>query len=1023
MNKRIFKFIPAALAMVALASCNADDVWESSASNENNAGSLVVNIESPVEIGNSMRSSFYKGNDGKDQRIFNTNDWLRVYDEFLQKYDRYQYQTADVFTTTDKNVSKDNATYTFFPSDMVEYGTWKPETGIFALMKLAVYDGAANKEDGHLYYAEETRTVDGKTVLAYTSNIPEFGVVDNTNTEKLVGTNVYLTGMLRVKIQNGAGNVKTIRVRSLTENDELNKDMPLWGYFEADLDTEHAMSTSVNESKLVKSSEKLATNFAKEQDEKLATLYVDLDAEQMKNYTSYVYIPIIATDNLVNLGKKDPAAVYEKLVVDYLEEGKDSWEDDAVEVATFENQVIYAHGSYVNGKKADEEAVHEMVIEGGDITVTPKLNGLKEINDALVKYAAVEGNEITINVVLGEEGLTIPNLNDGNFTPEAKKLLVPELTKDIVLNITSGSFKGEDLIIEDLGKVGTGKLTIKLSGTSEASTSTKVVSNSGHAIALVGATEDNTFAGVEVDNAQCEFTLGAKMTGDITVKKADKFILAINPGNDVVAGGEGVQVNEIVVDAAIYNNITTTDAAVTVTEKGSVNSATITTESGDVTIFGGVTFVTTTSGFVTISGVADANKQGNIGNLTTGGDVKIDLLKEAEAIRGKMTLNGKEEQTIILNQGYIKAIDATAAKKVTVTHETGMEKLTAVKTVTTPEDNDNVTFEKSTWNGEYIGDSFKSDYVNTDVYTASQFATKTLENGAIILNADIDLNNIAWGKQSRVLSGAFSGRFHTIYNLNLTLENKNFGMGLFVNMGGSESLIQRVTIDGVTVDNKNKLSKIGVFAGTVSGGKKTFSEVEVKNVKYADGSNAERTIVGGLIGYVDEGAEVELKSVKTAGAIEGYHSLGGFIGGVAATGTVTIDKDCSTTATINRTFNSAKDQDLEYLKVGRYIGTIAKDADVTITTAVAADVNKALNAGITADFKGKMQKGYQGTGETYNFYDIVFEQTLIGYSDLVKDTKANIAVGTAKAAEYIISEYAKGDKDSNKYLYYVNRPE
>lgn len=909
MKKSILKFFPAALAMVALASCSADDVLETARNNELGKKSMIVEIEDPVmDLGN-MRSSMHITNRG-NERIFNTSDWLRAYDAQLQKYDRYQYaQDNNKFTSDDDNVL--NPKYMLFPSDMVEYGTWKSETGLFALMKFAVYDGAEGKTDGHLSYAQESRTINGADVIAYTSNLPEFGMIDDLEDGQLINTKaVYLTGFLRIKIENGARNVKAIRVRSLNEDGSPNTKMPLWGYFDAILDGETTPVTyKTNKSKLVVSTEKLAKTYETSHPDR-TTLIVDLTGE-IKNYTSYVYIPIVPTSTTVDAENSEVR--YPKLQVEYLEEGEGkTWEKNAKVITTFLNKEILSHQGYATKQKAqDSDPSEEMVINGYPLTSTATT--LTTVNNYLADLD-IDQKELTIDfteqvasfVVTGGQGtailgdyedytLEIPaswtgkydkvtlNFNgksgeanmvgllttsvstddftwdvtdkDGTVHQKQKitlhKMVVENNSEaEIVINVSKGSSNKRDVAVdvtENKGTVTLGKNVYTISG--KAGEIVVDATNSTAADVTVEATEGGD-ANVQVVGGTVK-TLTNNGSGTVTVNGATVTKIDNNGGDVTVE--ENAIVNTLNNNGE--GNVTVTGARVI----GLVNGV----KGGD------ITYTNITGRTDNISSLAagrkfsfkNENKVVNTNLIHTIAvqaatveiaNVDIDTYLRFSAPLTSVSLENCEVASLLHNTtGKAIKLNTKGNTFIGEVKELKDGTLTAYGTIEKPF----MTFE-SEWNGETTAPAVITKAVSAtyDVYTAAELsqllkATTGLPTLTVNLYADIKLDP----------------------------ENKNnkwTGIEAYRNVTGSKMFngndheISNVNI--TTPANKNNwLSGTGFINNTGSSDKFTAKNLKLTGVNTTAIKNFENKI-GGIGGFV--GVQ------NNAGEYEGISVTGGFLG-------------------------------------------------------------------------------------------------------------------------------------------------
>ena len=196
---------------------------------------------------------------------------------------------------------------------------------------------------------------------------------------------------------------------------------------------------------------------------------------------------------------------------------------------------------------------------------------------------------------------------------------------------------------------------------------------------------------------------------------------------------------------------------------------------------------------------------------------------------------------------------------------------------------------------------------------------KTFENYTVTLDADIDLNNVAWtpigpsGDSKNKFMGTFDGCNHTISNLKVTQEAGYHAAGLF---GALNGIVKNLIIDGATIENLSSgpstVNGTAVVAGSIytSG---LIDKVTVKNATvhgnrylggisgYVYGSITNCSVetitlvatpdnltgtydngdkVGGIVGYIVKdgpNGTVESCTVKNA-TIQGYRDIGGIAG-------------------------------------------------------------------------------------------------------------------------------------------------
>ena len=884
MKMNYFKILPAALAILALSSCNSDDFF--GLDNLDGKKTMVVNIAEPETDEDFTRSSFY----GSNQRIFNAADQLRAYDAQLQKFDVYTYQTADKFTTEDP-VLEGTPSYMLFPANMVNYGAWKKNVGMFALMKLA-------DDHGVLTYGEETRTIGGNDVTAYLSNIPEFGAVTAMEDGALQANAVYLTGMLKIKIENGASNVLAIRVSSLTSGGVANETLPLWGYFDAKLDAESALTAAANKSKLIPSTEALVP--AKTADN--AVLVVDLPAGQMKDYTSYVYIPIIPTTTKAENGT---TGKYPKLKVEYFDTSGDknarypsteladngTWK----ELTTFTDKQIKTNTVY--SKKADGT---EMKI--GGFTLEVNATGLKDINDAIAKYSTLSGKKTIVVKLAGD--LSIPAANDGNYVEGAKKILLPQLNDNLTIQIDGASLTTNELVIEDKEGVtaGAGKFTLELITADK--TCTKVNSSSAHAIELkTSGDEDTKFAGVEMHNTASELTLNGNFTtipAEFKATDMKSLVIATDPKLAIVS-------------------------SVPVTIKSGIDNA-----SGVVAKGGASVIVDKAADGATIKLIdvqaAVTNKVGESADVLVeaGTITKLKLYKDITKLQmtggtianlwGDKNDEGKFEPT----NNLLISTSGTAVINTVGAYTAGI----AAK---------QLQF-KSTWKN--TGDIAAAAFTGGKIYTAAQLASIALTSDAE-LATDIEIvptpaegKSTVWASKDLAAKN-FDGKNFTIKGLNAPL---------FKDITGGDDAGHKTTVKNLKLTNVNiaTAKNAGALAQTTVTDKFVdFVNITVEGTSIGAAvgpADLQSENVGGLIGKSQATSTITNCSAQIK--VQGFTALGGLIGN-AAGGALTFVKGANkSNVSFERTVKiTGTSKVMQYAEVGNLIGTVSAATDITIGVA------------------------------------------------------------------------------------------
>ena len=386
------------------------------------------------------------------------------------------------------------------------------------------------------------------------------------------------------------------------------------------------------------------------------------------------------------------------------------------------------------------------------------------------------------------------------------------------------------------------------------------------------------------------------------------------------------------------------------------------------------------------------------------GDVEVALTAEGEAITGTLEMTGAAK-TLTLKQGYIDEIEVNVSnagswedKYINVVLNDAKEGLAAFLALTQTEGD--AYFTESVWDGEYATNAkYKNQFAQVDgagrfVYTATQLARTWAYSSDAKLANNIDLKSNAFKGIEK--GGNFEGikvpelgvkegklKFPTIKNLKLE-EGKN---GLFTNIT-SAATISNFTIDGVTtaLPTDAASENIGAIAGTASAAV-TIENVTVKNINIAGATGKALSNVGGLIGQAK--APIDVTDATVAGTIDGYKSLGGFVG---TTNKVSTFDGCDASAiAFNQTFNSPTAMDIDYATIGGFIGNVTDAVAVTVTEGVAP-------ATINYDKPAKMYVS-DTSSETGNFYTYEARQNFIGFSGNDNST-ATIAPSVINGTKY-----------------------
>lgn len=890
--KKFFKLIPAALAVVALASCSNDELFgEKAEVVQKVKDGLTVQVEDLDGASTRQANAAFNGHGV----VWEEGDQINVYDNKLTMYDEYKFVKDE---KKFKGVNEEGATrisstqYALFPADRVDYAGWASE-GTKAVMRIPEV----------IFYDEESEFGSGKN-YAYVSNLPMWGTASGSYPEAEVSLH-YLTGVLRLNITNAfAKEANFIKIES-------QDDQPISGAFQAFLSEG---STVKDEAYLEQGSAALQTANA---------IYIDL--RNAPSYITNLYIPIIAR------------------YYDYLKVGYTNIELDATALPENSEQIIEALD---NLAWVEDETEGWKTIRNWDAGITfnrGKMRSLYEetqfdlsgvttcemLSETFAQYANYELGkdtpadvlELTIGGEPGDEnsGLFVTRTSE-NYKDDYTIYLPNMKPKKIIVNIPAG-IKTDDntpdlmIVDKDIKDPFAGELVINVmeAGIAEGTLNSITVNMPKADFRLAGQIAEGTISafdrqsgrgGIQIKNVDDVFfgdgETATEITADVTVNTAKtvnitdlaKLISSLDVVNtkniqevNVNAGGELEGVLEVL-NATVNCDGTQGAEAYVYGSKGTVN----------------------------IGGEA-----GNMNSLYTIGDVNIANTAENVAIKEVLSLLGNN--TVTLKQGYIAAIvydqnagefaDAEGvgkygkasagnygkyyvkplenlttsdcrAKIVTIKlDEIIGDGLTAIGSV----QDEMLTFDgaqaasgahiwnfikftDSKWGGKVPGEDFQeyaSGKEDGHIYTATELAAIegcAVEDGIVLYN-NFDLNNEPWtnpdltvnfdGEDPRWATAQAADhlariedvcaidllkedKVHTISNLYLKDETDNTAtgdyedeqFGLLGKFEGEEC--KNFIINKVKTKTLDGTIQIGAVAG-VTEGAKSFTNIQVANAK------------------------------------------------------------------------------------------------------------------------------------------------------------------------------------------------
>ena len=405
--KSFFKFVPAALALMALASCSENDLLGESNVVEKVKGGLTVEVEQLGGDVTRQGNATYNGH----AVVWQENDQINVYDNKLTMYDEYKFKADQkkfigVNTSGTTNIS--TTEYALFPANQVDYAGWSSQ-GTKAVMRIPQL----------IIFDEESEFGSG-TNYTYVSNLPMWGSATGTYPEAEVSLK-YLTGVLRINLQNVFAEKATfLKIES-------QDDQPISGAFQAELSDKDG--NVITDAKLEGGTSALSTANA---------IYVDL--RNVPSYLTNIYVPIVARDyDYLKVGitkmvatEASPLKDNEEQIVSDLDllawtgSATSGWE-------TLRNWDAGVTFSRAKMKSITEEAQYDLagVTTCEMLTETFKQYANYKIGDANI------ADVLTLNIG-GTNGLAVTRTGNENYKDDYT-IYVPETEVDkIVVNIPAG---------------------------------------------------------------------------------------------------------------------------------------------------------------------------------------------------------------------------------------------------------------------------------------------------------------------------------------------------------------------------------------------------------------------------------------------------------------------------------------------------------------------------------------------------------------------------------------------------------
>lgn len=1032
--KGIFKLIPAALAVFALASCSTDELEGSKIQEQTivSKGDLRITCD-PFDNDTPTRAM---RNDNFGQLTFQDDDLVNVYDEGLYSVDFYKFQTdAFYYANTDEEMVA-VPKYGVLPGDLVKKAYTDRPTRTTRV----------DIEIPHIIkYTAESE--DAENAL-YACNLPAFGYA-NQNADDPdhkyveIASLRYMVGILKIKLEKAVSNASWLKLtnKGFDGVEGTGDEKMLSGIFTAELFSDPAKRKDV---KLQVLDETLPVH---------PELYVDLRA--VPSNTSVIYIPVVPgldgdLDNVTleytpNRTEDDPDLIPD---ADWV----------AIPGMTFASTEFKQHSRY-SGEYAFEFAdlcpkvVSDILAQYSenpadvniDITKSFTIDGTDANISRFIKLPSFGGQNVNVNINLAESFATWKNTNPwrleftdadpenpfkGTVTLNIGTSLKAGKNERIAANLKEGTLvlagdfqkfrADETIVLTSAGKVKIGNGT-----TTTSNVVWKAVGNDIKAIEIANnATVDVTGVGIDLTAAKNlteTVVVDGNFTGDIDAGPVTESVSVGSTGvqngdidgsdatttitmagtmtGDItyVAGGTQKEPSTVTVSGDLTGDI---DGSVivqptVVNVSGSVSGgidltsavwATVTLSGEKNTVGGNIIMPAAVKGSLDITtGKEDAVLTAVGGFVTTKGDVNIEMTHEGIAIAGQLTMLGANK-TLTLKQGYVATVCSDVqnagsweSKITKITFASG-EGLTAFNKLALAKENQ-VIYGKSTWNGELITDAtfknketevvYNGATITTNaVFTACQLATLGTANTTVKLYNDFDLAGAGAGAAKWV---GFDAESLTSFE---------------IEKGAEKAKVR--TIENLNLENAAAKGLVNTLSGTAM----LVKDLTIKNVTGAKEADADG--IGALagantgVGTIENVTVTGLALAPATGKC--YTKVGGLIGNNSADVTL---KTVKVVGSIDG-----------YKELGGFIG--ATSANVTIDGGDAEGItfNQTFDSGKAMDINYAMVGGAIGT--------------VTGDKNVTIDAAsiAPASINFAKSSKMYVSNTSA--EDGNFYTYTLN---
>lgn len=949
MNK-IFKFIPIALGLVAMASCTNDDFLGEKSAVLSEAGGDAANV-TVEDLYPNMRSAHTASKGLK----WVDGDQFRVYDAELSKYDTYEYTNAtSAFTrkyTSTQRVANDAISRAVFPSNYVSWTNYNEATGdvkvVMTIPDKITYNGSSEKD-----YAG---------TLAYLSNIPmqgpasydeEYGAKLGNDTEKIS----YMTGIVAVTLDN---------VQTKATWLKLVADKAIAGSFEA---------TIKKGAVLQEANDGVITTPTK-------AIYVNITNAPRSR--AIVYLPVIAQ-------------TYGSLKVQYTT-------DAAVDANGYPTGIFTDIKEFATGATPSVTVPRAGSVANSVLETAYNFQLDTHTPEALTTVLS-DRRDVTGELVLNIDYLQFSKDETTSTDAQWYTIKVPNMKADVLRiqmpnGIDNNTNNRKKLVIADADDSNpyTGKVILDLTNTGTITTGTNdlgVEVNLDQADVTLAGDWSNADGGITVTKASA-FNIG---DGNVTTTIDDPVTLTAI-ANSMTIAKNATSTSALTIPATSSTFEFTVDG----TQNALVNARIAT-----VKVTGKVGATLVTLGKVTVERETEGLA---IGSLQLNGTDQQVYLKcgYISEINTSLADGSKKNATLYNEETGVTGIASINANVTTL--KKGATVPASYKLLLTF--NGSKWAGKKATGPTYIdADIYTASQlagIAGDAANYKLWADVDLDNQpwvGVDLQKDFDgqgftvskLNLTEQAANAATTSGAVT----------------NNGIGLFASTSGpSVTSIKDLKISGVTFDQPAnvtsgaskkyyKFANIGALVGKInSTGTLKIEKVTVTGATFSATNHMDINAVGGLIGSVGTGAGViTLEDNNVTASITGYYALGGLVGSDDnATNAITVQKNTiKPTFAVNKDLATGKQSDVNYGKVGDIVGTIKVSGGIVdVITGTNANTITPGIASKKVALKFRLHKNYYVNGDEVQeqyYFGCQEDNNWVGFSDsgafLKKDGTAQV---------------------------------